>query len=177
MGIKMSKRQSMNDGPTPMRPGKAKSRKYRELWTRPGYLVRRLHQIHVGLFAEECGGEDLTPVQFGILTVLQNGEEMDQLTLSTSVGIDRTSGADVIRRLERRGYVTRDASDHDRRAKIIRITHLGKDCVSRVRPMMARAQERLIGPLDDQERDEFLRLVEKLVNANNEASRAPLGTV
>ncbi len=159
-----------------MRPGKAKSRKYSELWKRPGYLVRRLHQIHVGLFVEECSGEDLTPVQFGILTVLQNGEEMDQLTLSTSVGIDRTSGADVIRRLERRGYVRRDASDHDRRAKIIRITNLGKDCVLRVRPMMARAQERLIGPLDDDERDDFLRLIEKLVNANNEASRAPLGT-
>lgn len=177
MGTKTSKRQPMHDRPARMRPGKAKSRKYRELWKRPGYLVRRLHQIHVGLFAEECSGEDLTPVQFGILTVLQNGEEMDQLTLSTSVGIDRTSGADVIRRLERRGYLTRDASDHDRRAKIIRITHLGKDCVFRVRPMMARAQERLIGPLDNDERDEFLRLIEKLVTANNEASRAPLGTV
>ena len=176
MDMKMGTDQPTHKKLVPARPGKARSRKYRELWKRPGYLVRRLHQIHVGLFAEECGGEDLTPVQFGILTVLQNGEEMDQLTLSTSVGIDRTSGADVIRRLERRGYVTRQPSDRDRRAKIIRITDLGKDCVSRVRPMMARAQERLIGPLDDDEREEFLRLIEKLVNVNNEASRAPLGT-
>ena len=177
MDIKVSTGQPTRDGSPQKRPGKAKSRKYRELWKRPGYLVRRLHQIHMGLFAEECSGEDLTPIQFGILTVLQNGEEMDQLTLSTSVGIDRTSGADVIRRLERRGYVTREPSDRDRRAKIIRITDLGKDCVSRVRPMMVRAQERLIGSLNDEEREEFLRMIEKLVNANNEASRAPLGTV
>lgn len=176
MDMKKSTGQQTKIKAAQSRPGKAKSRKYRELWKRPGYLVRRLHQIHVGLFAEECGGEDLTPVQFGMLTVLQNGEEMDQLTLSTSVGIDRTSGADVIRRLERRGYVTRQPSDHDRRAKIIRITEQGKVCVSRVRPMMARAQERLIGPLDDDEREEFLRLIEKLVDANNEASRAPLGS-
>lgn len=159
------------------RPGKVKSRMYRELWNRPGYLIRRLHQIHIGLFAEECGSEDLTPVQSAILTVLQGGEEMDQLTLSTSVGIDRTSGADVIRRLERRGLVTREASSLDRRAKIVKITEQGKKFTARVRPMMAAAQDRLIAPLTDEEREEFFRLIKKLVDANNEASRAPMGSV
>lgn len=159
------------------RPGKVKSRTYEELWTRPGYLIRRLHQIHVGLFAEECEGEDITPVQSAILSVLQGGEEMDQLTLSTSVGIDRTSGADVIRRLERRGLVTRMPSEFDRRAKIVKITDAGKVFIRRVRPRMARAQDRLIAPLDDDEREEFFRLINKLVDANNEASRAPMGTI
>ncbi|MCV2866311.1 MarR family winged helix-turn-helix transcriptional regulator [Albidovulum sediminicola] len=159
------------------RPGKVKSRTYEELWTRPGYLIRRLHQIHVGLFAEECGSDDLTPVQSAILSVLQGGEEMDQLTLSTSVGIDRTSGADVIRRLERRGFLTRMASEFDRRAKIVKITDEGKKFIKRVRPNMVRAQDRLIAPLDDEEREEFFRLINKLVDANNEASRAPMGTI
>ncbi|MCR8726488.1 MarR family winged helix-turn-helix transcriptional regulator [Frigidibacter sp. ROC022] len=159
------------------RPGKMKSRRYRELWTRPGYLVRRLHQIHIGLFAEECGKEDVTPVQFAILSVLQGGEEMDQLTLSTSVGIDRTSGADVIRRLERRGLVQRESSVLDRRAKLVRITEQGKEFVARVRPMMARAQERLLSPLTDDERAEFYRLINRLVDANNDSSRAPMGSV
>ncbi|MCB2094295.1 MAG: winged helix-turn-helix transcriptional regulator [Rhodobacteraceae bacterium] len=159
------------------RPGKVKSRTYEELWTRPGYLIRRLHQIHVGLFAEECGGADLTPVQSAILTVLQGGEGMDQLTLSTSVGIDRTSGADVIRRLERRGLLTRISSEQDRRAKIVKITVEGRTFLKRVRPRMARAQDRLIAPLDDEEREEFFRLINKLVDANNKASRAPMGTV
>ncbi len=159
------------------RPGKVRSRTYDELWTRPGYLIRRLHQIHVGLFAEECGGEDVTPVQSAILTVLQSGEEMDQLTLSTSVGIDRTSGADVIRRLERRGFLTRQSSRFDRRAKLVKITEAGRAFIKGVRPRMARAQERLIAPLTDEERDEFFRLINKMVDANNEASRAPMGTL
>lgn len=161
----------------PARPGKVKSRTYRELWNRPGYLIRRLHQIHIGLFAEECGPEDLTPVQFAILTVLQGGEEMDQLTLSTSVGVDRTSGADVIRRLERRGLLTREASTRDRRVRIVKITEQGKTFTARVRPMMAAAQNRLVAPLTEEEREEFFRIAKKMVDANNEASRAPMGTV
>lgn len=154
---------------------KAKPRKYRDLWGRPGYLIRRLHQIHVGLFAEECAPEDITPVQFGVLTVLQGGEEMDQLTLSTAVGIDRTTGADVFRRLERRGLLTRRPSEKDGRAKLNKITDAGREFVDRVRPMMARAQERFVDPLDEAERKEFIRLMNKLIDANNSSSRAPLG--
>src|SRR6266496_2668773 len=40
------------------------------LWGRPGFLIRRLHQIHYGLFFEECGHATITPLQFGMLTVL-----------------------------------------------------------------------------------------------------------
>ncbi|MEI4197218.1 MarR family winged helix-turn-helix transcriptional regulator [Roseovarius sp. E0-M6] len=172
----MNEQNPLDDNKAP-RSGKVKSRKYRELWNRPGYLIRRLHQIHVGLFVEECGGEDITPVQFGMLSVLQGGEEMDQLTLSTSVGVDRTSGADVIRRLERRGLLVRTPSERDRRAKLIRITEAGVAYVKRVRPMMARAQERFVEPLTDTEREEFYRLINKMVDANNTASRAPMGAI
>ena len=158
------------------RSGKARSRKYRELWSRPGYLVRRLHQIHVGLFAEECGNEDITPVQFGMLSTLENGEEMDQLTLSTAVGVDRVSGADVIRRLERRGLFERNPSGQDKRAKLIKITDAGRAYANHIRPMMAKAQTKLVDPLTPEEREEFLRLIKKLVGANNKASRAPMGS-
>jgi len=112
-----------------------------------------------------------------MLSVLQGGEEMDQLTLSTSVGVDRTSGADVIRRLERRGLLVRTPSERDRRAKLIRITEAGAAYVKRVRPMMARAQERFVEPLTDTEREEFYRLINKMVDANNTASRAPMGAI
>ncbi|MEE9587121.1 MAG: MarR family transcriptional regulator, partial [Hyphomicrobiaceae bacterium] len=83
------------------RPGKRPGRPYSDLWSRPGFLIRRLHQIHIGLFAEECQQFDITPVQYGLLTVLYSGNALDQVTLATEVGIDRTSGADVMRRLER----------------------------------------------------------------------------
>ncbi len=154
---------------------KNRDRTYRDLWSRPGFFIRRLHQIHVGLWADECQGENLTPIQFGMLSVLSSGEAMDQLTLSTYVGVDRVSGADVIRRLKRRGFLEINPSERDKRAKNLQITDLGRQIVERVRPRMIRVQAKLVSPLTEQELEEFERLIKKLIKANNTASRAPMG--
>jgi DNA-binding MarR family transcriptional regulator len=150
---------------------------YTSLWARPGYLVRRLHQIHLGLFAEECVGFDITPIQFGLLTVLNQGETLDQVTLSTQVGIDRTSGADVIKRLERRGLVKRFASQRDRRAMLVEITSSGRSLVIEMQPKMQAAQDRLLAPLSDADKQQFILLTQQVIQANNSASRAPIGAM
>ena len=100
---------------------------------------------------------------------------MDQITLSSAVGVDRVSGADVIRRLARRGLVLCEHSARDRRAKVVRITEKGKELVDASRPSMVRAQERFVEPLSKEERRQFIALIRKLIEANNDASRAPLG--
>jgi hypothetical protein len=46
---------------------------YRVLARRPGFLIRRLHQMHLALFAEACGAFGATPVQYSILTVAGAG--------------------------------------------------------------------------------------------------------
>lgn len=110
-----------------------------------------------------------------MLSVLTSGEAMDQLTLSTYVGVDRVSGADVIRRLKRRGFLEINPSERDKRAKNLQITDLGRQIVERVRPRMIRVQAKLVSPLTEQELEEFERLIKKLIKANNTASRAPMG--
>ena len=133
-----------------------------------------MHQIHVGLFAEECGISTSRRIQFAILTVLYSGRALDQITLSTAVGIDRTSGADIIKRLYRRGLVERVASTEDRRARLVHITGEGQALVRRMQPHMERAQERLISPLSPAEQAMFNELIGKIIQANNDASRAPI---
>src|SRR3954470_6388344 len=83
------------------------------LWARPGYLLRRLHQIHYALFFEECAGYDITPVQYGLLTTLSLNPNLDQNSLARELGIDRTNVADVLNRLARRGLVERRRSPND----------------------------------------------------------------
>src|SRR5262249_47942464 len=80
------------------------------LWGRPGYLLRRLHQIHYALFFEECAGFDITPVQYGLLTTLSLNPDLDQNSLARELGIDRTNVADVLNRLARRGLLERRRS-------------------------------------------------------------------
>ena len=80
-------------------------RRFKELADRPGHLIRRLHQIHVALFLEESSEFNLTPVQFGVLNLLVDRAPRDQVTIATMIGVDRNTAADVIRRLEKRGFI------------------------------------------------------------------------
>lgn len=147
---------------------------FRELGSRPGYLIRRLHQIHVALFLEECREHNLTPVQFGVLTVLYDGEALEQVVIAGEMAIDRNTAADVIRRLAKRGYIHRPASIRDRRAKLAQITERGREVVERMQPQMIAAQNRLVAPLDEDEYRQLMFLMGKVIDGNNEASRAPL---
>lgn len=61
------------------------------LQQRPGFLIRRLHQIHVALFIEECGSEKITPVQYSILSAL------DQMGSAEQIALCRTPSASIPR--------------------------------------------------------------------------------
>lgn len=56
------------------------------LWSRPGYLVRRLNQIHYALFYEECKTQNVTPVQYGVLTALSLSPWLDQTAIGMGWG-------------------------------------------------------------------------------------------
>jgi DNA-binding MarR family transcriptional regulator len=145
------------------------------LWRRPGYLIRRLHQVHYAIFFEECTSFGITPVQYGLLTVLATNPNSDQVALAHALGIDRTNVADVLRRLERRGMIRRTPSTQDRRMVLAKLTREGERMVESMHPAMARAQERLLRTLSEEERDVFLTTLMRLLEANNRHGRAPLG--
>ena len=153
------------------------SRDFTDLWNRPGFLIRRLHQIHVAIFLNECSEFNMTPVQFGVLTVLYDGDTLDQVSIASQIGIDRNTAADVVRRLERRGLLTRPKSTADRRAKLAKITDEGKAFVEALQPAMIRAQEQFMRSLDDADHDRLMDLMTKLLIANNEQGRAPLKSI
>lgn len=139
----------------------------------PGHLLRRCHQIAVGIFLEECRPHDLTPLQFVALATLSEKGPMDQAALGRVAALDRTTSAIVIRALAERGLVTRAQSQKDKRSKVVTLTNLGRDLLANVRADIETAQERIVSPLSMRERDQLNRLLEKVAVANNEFSRAP----
>jgi DNA-binding MarR family transcriptional regulator len=141
---------------------------------RPGFLVRRLHQIHVALFAEECAPFGITPVQFSVLTALERVAPLDQISLAGEVGIDRANCTDVLGRLEERGLIRRVASPVDSRAKLCDLTAAGRKLLARLAPAAQRAHDRTVGALPKAERDAFVRSLARLVEANNALGRAKL---
>lgn len=142
----------------------------------PGYYIRRLQQIAVGLFMEETDGFDLTPVQFAALSAVQRQPGMDQRTLARTIGFDTSTIGGVIDRLEARALMQRALTSDDRRVRRLTVTAAGAALLEGVVPHMLRAQQRILAPLPAAQRAEFMRMVEVLVQANNGASRAPSAT-
>lgn len=147
------------------------------LWSRPGFLVRRLNQIHYALFYEECKECSITPVQYGILTVLSQNPWLDQTAIGYELGLDRTTSADVIKRLEEKGWVERRVNPHDKRSRQANITPQGLVLMEEMKDNMARSQQRLIEPLSPANRKLFLSLLTEVVEANNQYGRAALKAV
>jgi DNA-binding MarR family transcriptional regulator len=144
------------------------------LTDRPGFLIRRLHQIHLALFAEECAEFGVTPVQYSVMSVVDARPGLEQVRLAHEVGIDRATLASVVALLERRGLVRRTASRLDRRLKQVGLTELGRQRLGRMAEAARHAHERTVAALPAAERAIFLRSLARLVAAGNEYGRAPL---
>lgn len=145
------------------------------LQARPGFLIRRLHQIHTALFMEECSAESITPVQYSILTALEHMGTAEQIALSSAVGLDTTNVADVLARLERQRMVKRRTSPRDKRMKVVTLTKTGRALLLRIDAGAARAHERTLAALSPTARARFMRDLAHLVEFNNDVSRTPMG--
>lgn len=139
----------------------------------PGHHIRRLHQIAVAVFLQETEAQGVTPVQYGALQAVRNTPGLDQRTLARALGLDTSTVAGVVDRLEARGLLQRSASADDRRVRLLTLTAEGRALLAAATPPMWRAQARILEPLPPHERDEFMRMLRVLVHANNALSRAP----
>lgn len=139
----------------------------------PGHHIRRLQQIAVALFLQETEPLGLTPVQFAALQAVANSPGLDQRSLAGAIGLDTSTVAGVVDRLEARGLMLRSASPEDRRVRLLTLTPEGEALLASALPAVLRAQQRILEPLPQAERAEFLRMLRVLVTVNNEASRAP----
>jgi MarR family transcriptional regulator, lower aerobic nicotinate degradation pathway regulator len=150
-----------------------KSAEVAVLENQPGYYIRRLQQIAVGLFMEETDAFGLTPVQYAALNASQRNPGLDQRSLARMIGFDTSTIGGVVDRLEARELIQRNASPEDRRVRLLEVTPEGAALLKAVTPAMLKAQDRILKPLPRAERAQFLRMIKTLVEANNEASRAP----
>ena len=144
------------------------------VYTAPGYLFRRMQQIAVAIFVEECQDFDLTPVQYAALIAIHTHPGIDATRLSAVIAFDRSTLGNVIERIESKGLVERKPSSEDKRIKLLYLTKAGGALLRDIKPAVDRAQVRMLQPLKPAERKTLMTLLTQLVDLNNEASRVPL---
>ena len=139
----------------------------------PGYYIRRLHQISVGIFLQELSELGVTPVQYAALQTVANQPGIDQRTLARTVALDASTTGGVVDRLEQRGVLERRAAPTDRRVRQWWLTAAGDQLLADAVPAMLQAQQQILAPLTERQRAEFMRLMRIVVDENNALSRAP----
>ncbi len=149
----------------------------RQVYGKPGHLIRRAQQIAVAIFIEECAAFDITPVQYAALVAIRENPGIDATRLSALVAFDRSTLGNVLERLEAKGVVKRRAGKADRRVKALALTQVGQELLAAVEPAVERAQARILSPLAPADQATLMALLGQLVELNNESSRVPLRLV
>jgi DNA-binding MarR family transcriptional regulator len=146
----------------------------RDIYSRPGHLIRRLQQISEAIFMKETEGFDITAVQYSALLAIRNNPGIDQTTLMEIIAFDRSTIGEVVARLEKKKLIERKIGSTDRRTKLLYITAAGSKIIKEVTPAVLRTQRLIVEPLSRSEQALFMRIMRHLVHLNNERSRVPL---
>src|SRR5258708_23788525 len=106
-------------------PSKPKPITMDGVYTARGYLFRRMQQIAVAIFVEECRAFDLTPVQYAALVAISTHPGIDATRLSAVIAFDRSTLGNVIERLQTKTLLERQPGRGDKRVKLLFLTPTG----------------------------------------------------
>ncbi len=120
----------------------------------------------MNLLWDEEVSRTITSPQFAALNALYAEPTLDQRTLGERISLDRSTMAEVVSRLCDRGLIRTERDQHDGRRKTITLTTRGLHTVQQLIPRTHAMTDRLVGPLDLEERGELLRLLSEVVRAN-----------
>jgi len=143
------------------------------IYMQPGHLLRRAHQIAASIFHDELGNH-ITPIQYAVLRILKEYSGIDQVTLAGLVAIDTSTAASVALRLEEKGLLVRHIDPENRRQRKLHLTAEGIDLLGQGKDGIYRLENRIFTGLTNEEAQQFMVLLQKMVDANNALSRAPL---
>jgi DNA-binding MarR family transcriptional regulator len=144
------------------------------LYRRPGFMLRRAHQIAVSVFMGATAELKITTTQYGVLFLLRHHEGTDQARVARLLGLDRSTTALVIRKLEARGLVSCMADQTDRRRHVLALTVEGRDMLGHLARPAENAMQTLLQPLSAAEQAQLLMLLAKLTTAFNSTARVKL---
>ena len=113
-------------------------------------------------FAASVGAAEITPGQFGVLTVINNNPGLSQTQLGNALGIDRSTVVAVIDRLEARGLVTRAVSPSDRRSHALRLSDEGARLLPRLEDLVRSHERHIARDLSADEKQRLIQLLDRI---------------
>ena len=128
----------------------------------PTHLLHRAGQCADDIFQAEMKINGLTPRQLAVLMAVAENEGASQTGIVNRTGIDRSTMADIIRRLKRKGFLQRRRAPLDQRAYMVKLTDEGRR-VLRIAEPLAKIDDRVLGALPTKQREQFISALQTIV--------------
>lgn len=102
------------------------------------------------------GNVELTARQYAVLLTVAHNEGLSQTDLVLRTGVDRSTLADIVRRMLKKGLLQRRRTKDDARAYAVKLTEEGWRVLRAAEPMVKRADEKILSTLPQRQREQFL---------------------
>jgi len=140
-----------------------------ELAVSTSHLLHRAQQLAADRFTLLVGDNTLTLRQFAVLAAIAKAPGLSQAELVRATGIDRSTLADMMPRMEKRGWIERTASPADLRANAVSLAAAGQETLKQARHHARAADAAILDALPKSKRRAFLAALEKLSKVSDKA--------
>lgn len=137
------------------------------------HLLHRAGQCAGDIFQTEMSAGDLTPRQFAVLVAVSQNEGLSQTNLVQKTGIDRSTLADIVRRMLRKNLLQRRRTKDDARAYSVKLTDEGWSALRTYEPTVERVDAMVLSALPEESRQRFLEELSLIVSALGEQDQQP----
>lgn len=131
----------------------------------PGHLLRRAQQYAHDLYSKEVGGSGPTPRQYEVLHVVARNEGLSQTDLVRHTGIDRSTLADMIARMMKKGLLSRKRTKEDARANAVSITAAGKRMLNNAASKVTKSDNAVLAVLPKTQQTAFVKALKAYAEA------------
>jgi DNA-binding MarR family transcriptional regulator len=127
-----------------------------------GYHLRRAQVAVFADFAKTMADAQVTPGQFGVISLIGANPGLTQSALARAVGIERSTMVAVIDALQGRGLVERRPSPVDRRSYALALSAEGEALLEKLKPMVRAHERKLARNLSADDRTKLIELLSRI---------------
>jgi DNA-binding MarR family transcriptional regulator len=136
----------------------------------PIHLLHRAYQAVDQFFDVGMKTNGLTARQLAVLVTVAQNEGLSQTDIVERTGIDRSTLADVVRRLKRKGLLQRRRTKEDARAYAVTLTEEGQRVLRTAEPLAKRVDQRVLDVLPASRREQFMSALASIVSTLERSS-------
>ena len=129
------------------------------------HLLHRASQHSEELFAKSLATTDLTARQMIVLEAVASEDKPSQTDICARSGIDRSTLADMVRRLIEKGLLARKRTKDDARRYAVRLTDDGRRVLDRELSRFQEVDRQIMSALQPGQRQDFAAALQRIVEA------------